>query len=651
MEFQKVRWQNFLSYGNKVTELDLNTNQSVSISGVNGHGKSVLLDVMHFVLIGKPFRKINVGQLVNTTNKKKCLTELYLKHNGKYVLIRRGLSPKIFEIFIDSVPITKNTKPIDADSKSLDQQKWLETFLNINSKTLKYTLFISSTNYTPFLQMTAADKRLFIEDILNIEIFSKILRALKIDFNVVKETLSECEKTFEKIESNIKLIEEMNEKQIKKSTETNETLIKEEQDRIEQCKQRIENMKSGVNTLSNEIEELRKSIICNDAELSNLEREVSEIQEEKKILESKKQELNKLYTEQLNKYNDNKSKGDKAIWKTTNDIKIESKEKQFFEENDSCPTCRHELTEEYKNQIIKEIDENIIKLKTLQEKQNIAYDKLKEFKQKIDTLNDKIQETSKQCLDVLNKTSNISHKMDIIRTEKRSNSKLIDEKENTIKKYNESRDSILLDIDKITKKIEELKKPKEKKELELKDTSELKTELQTAKNKIIEINNEKMTYEFAFQLLSDDGIKKYIIKKYIPLLNKYVNKFLDVFQAHYRLMFNEMLDETIAIKNYESLSYNSLSAGERARCDLSLLFAFLSISKSKEHVSSNIIILDEVADSNLDKDGIDGLIEIIAQLKSKGYTIFIISHRGELMNVFDITYQAVKNQFSYLEKV
>lgn len=651
MEFNSVKWRNFLSYGNAWTELELNSNKSINIIGTNGHGKSVLLDVMHFILTGKPFRKVNVGQLINTTNKKKCVVELNLKHNNKYVKIIRGLSPKIFKIFIDKNPITKDTKSIDEDSKALDQQKWLETFLSINSKTLKYTLFISSTNYSPFLQMSAGDKRLFIEDILNIEIFSKILKSLKIDFNIVKENISNNEQIISKLESNIKIIDEMNEKQLLKDKETNDGQIEEEQKRIKRIKDDIEDTNLDIANTRSNIEKLKKEREEISKQITTIEKEVPENREKELELKKKKIELQDLYDEQIKKYNDSKNKGDKASWDNDKKLKENKTKKRFYDNHDVCPTCEHELSEEFKKEITKETKENIVRLEVIQEKQENSFKKLAEFKQKIDKLTEAIEKISNKHIDILDKLTKITNNINIQQEKSRSKSELIESKTDSITRSIESMEKLQENIKEIKEKIVELKKPKKKEKTELKDTVKFLEDLKINKSKTKDLQTEKQIYEFAFKLLADNGIKKYIIKRYVPLLNKYVNQYLDLFQAHYRLMFDENLDETIAVKGYESLSYNSLSAGERARCDLSLLFAFLSISKTKEHVMSNIIILDEVADANLDKDGIDGLIEIIEQLKMRGYTIFIISHREELMNVFDVTYRAYKKKFSKLEKV
>ena len=206
MKFLKLSFKNFLSYGNKETSINLNSKQTTNICGTNGSGKSTFLDALHFVLTGKPYRKIKKSQIINSTNKKDCYTKLELEHKNKIILIERGIKPDCFKISIDG-------KAIDEDSKSIDQQAWLNQFLGINPKTLKHTFIISSSEYKPFLQMTLEEKRLFLEDILNIDMISNILKNLKKQFSIIKEDKKDIEQIIDKLKSNIKIIEDMLAKQ------------------------------------------------------------------------------------------------------------------------------------------------------------------------------------------------------------------------------------------------------------------------------------------------------------------------------------------------------------------------------------------------------------------------------------------------------
>ena len=166
--FEKIRWKNFLSTGNQFTEVQLNKNSTTLIVGNNGAGKSTILDALCFVLFGKAFRKINKPQLINTTNEKDCLVEIELKIGSTDWMIRRGIKPNIFEIYL-------NGSVLDQSSSAIDQQKYLEqSILKMNYKSFTQIVILGSSNFVPFMQLTAASRREVIEDLLDIKIFSSM---------------------------------------------------------------------------------------------------------------------------------------------------------------------------------------------------------------------------------------------------------------------------------------------------------------------------------------------------------------------------------------------------------------------------------------------------------------------------------------------
>jgi len=206
IEFTKVRFKNFGSFGNVFTEINLNENRMTLVSGSNGNGKSfALLDSITFALFGKPFRKINIPQLPNSINKKACLVEIEFSIGSSEYKIIRGLSPKKFEIY-------KNGELLNQDSKSKDYQKLLEDqILKMNYKSFTQVVILGSSSFVPFMQLSAADRRSVIEDILDINIFSGMNAILKGKMSVLKEDLKEKKQNIEiesvKIEKQSNLIE------------------------------------------------------------------------------------------------------------------------------------------------------------------------------------------------------------------------------------------------------------------------------------------------------------------------------------------------------------------------------------------------------------------------------------------------------------
>lgn len=189
--FEKIRWKNFLSYGNYFTQLSLDKTEMTLICGENGAGKTTFLDALTFCLFGKPFRNINIPQLQNSINAKDCLVECEFHVGNNKYMVRRGLNPKVFEVF-------KNDEMIDQDSKSKDYQKMLEEqILKMSYKAFCQVVILGSTNYVPFMRLPAADRRAIVESLLDISVFSAMNTILKDRVSTNKEDLRTCETNME----------------------------------------------------------------------------------------------------------------------------------------------------------------------------------------------------------------------------------------------------------------------------------------------------------------------------------------------------------------------------------------------------------------------------------------------------------------------
>ena len=176
IQFQRIRFKNFLSFGDTFTEINLKDFKSTLITGSNFSGKSgSLLDTLNFALFGRAFRSINKPQLINVYNKKNCLVELEFEKNNSNYLIRRGLKPGVFEIF-------QNGRQLDILSSVKDQQAEFEkTILNFSFQTFQQIVVLGSANYVPFMKLKPNDRRAVVDDILNLHIFTKMADKLKAD--------------------------------------------------------------------------------------------------------------------------------------------------------------------------------------------------------------------------------------------------------------------------------------------------------------------------------------------------------------------------------------------------------------------------------------------------------------------------------------
>ena len=195
--FEKIRWKNFLSYGNYFTQITLNKSEMTLICGDNGAGKTTFLDAICFCLFGKPFRNINIPQLANSINGKDCLVECEFTIGQNKYLVKRGLSPKVFEVY-------KNGTLLDQDSKSKDYQKMLEEqILKMSYKSFCQVVILGSTNYIPFMRLPAADRRSIVESLLDIGIFSSMNVVLKNRIASNREDIRSCESGIEILQNKV----------------------------------------------------------------------------------------------------------------------------------------------------------------------------------------------------------------------------------------------------------------------------------------------------------------------------------------------------------------------------------------------------------------------------------------------------------------
>ena len=179
--FKKLRYRNFLSTGDNFTEIILNQSSSTLIIGQNGAGKSTMLDALSFGLFGKAHRNINKNQMINSINNKSCVVEVEFSANGSDYRIVRGIKPIKFEIWRDETLVNQ-------DSHNKEYQKVLEqNILKLNHKSFHQIVVLGSSSFIPFMQLPAQHRRDVIEDLLDINVFSKMNMILKERQSVLRE--------------------------------------------------------------------------------------------------------------------------------------------------------------------------------------------------------------------------------------------------------------------------------------------------------------------------------------------------------------------------------------------------------------------------------------------------------------------------------
>ena len=317
--FEKVRWKNFLSTGDRFTEVQLNRSPSTLIVGQNGAGKSTLLDALSFALFGKPHRDINKPQLVNSINNKNCVVEVEFSIGSHKFRVTRGIKPGKFEIY-------QNDQMVNQSANARDYQKFLEqNILKLNHKSFHQIVVLGSSSFIPFMQLQASHRREVIEDLLDINIFSKMNNIVKERNAKLKEQLKDAGYQLDLIKEKINL----QRKYIREVTELNDESIRQKQAQIEEFQSEVATLQLQNTELSSEVEEKQPTL---EGSL--------------KSLHDKKQTL-------LHYQADFKSKINALV-----------KEAKFYESNDTCPSCSQDISEDLKRSKMHEAESKASELKT-----------------------------------------------------------------------------------------------------------------------------------------------------------------------------------------------------------------------------------------------------------------------------------------------
>ena len=315
--FKTIRWKNFLSTGNHWTEIDLQEHSTNLIVGTNGAGKSTMLDALTFGLFNKPFRKINKPQLVNTTNEKDCVVEIEFQVNSRNYLVRRGIKPNVFDIEMNGEMLHRQ-----ADDRS-NQKILEENILKVNYKSFTQIVILGSSTFVPFMQLTTANRREVIEDLLDIRIFSAMNNLLKEKMRTQKDQIKSLD--------------------LKKDT------LKDKMKMQKNFIEELESLgKTNIDSNTQKIDGLMKEVEVYIRENSALEENVFKY--------TKEQEYVTGAADKLVKPNNLRGKISQKVGTIT-------KEHKFFTENTVCPTCTQDIEESFRLNKIEEAQNKAKELK------------------------------------------------------------------------------------------------------------------------------------------------------------------------------------------------------------------------------------------------------------------------------------------------
>ena len=396
--FKTIRYKNFLSTGNSWTTIDLLSTKTTLVVGHNGAGKSTMLDALAFALFGKAHRNISKPQLVNTINNKDCVVEIEFTVSGSNLKVVRGIKPNKFEIW-------KDGSMINQSSHAKEYQKILEqNIIKLNHKSFHQIVVLGSSSFIPFMQLPAQHRRDVIEDLLDINVFSKMNQILKEKNSILKDDLKsvdyDAELNKEKLDLQNKYIKEV------------EALSVEQ---INSKESDISNAQEEINTLQ-----------CENVSLSaEIEERSDGLQESLKENHDKRQSLLHYQAEFNQK------------------IKTLVKETKFYEENDTCPTCTQDISSEVRDS----------KLATAKEKATELNSAVRDVSEKSVTVESAIERLTDTAGEIRDKTSIIT-----------SNNKAIGRLQEQIKSINSSIEQIRGssgDLSKSREELETLKKLKD----------------------------------------------------------------------------------------------------------------------------------------------------------------------------------------------
>lgn len=570
--FHRIEFQNFMSYGNYTSAIQLDKNRLTLIQGDNGAGKTTALLALAYNLFGKTFNKATKANLINKKNKKGMVTRSWFSIGNDNYFIERGEKPSIFRV-------TCNDKELDVDGDSRDFQKRLENeILQFDLKTFT-RLICLGYDYIRFFELTTQERREFIESVLDLSNLSEMSKKIKELYKEDSDLLVKYELNLNGKRSN----KEIYEKQF-------ETLSKDNESMIVDYKNKIQSLTDA------NAELLRK--------YQDLENESYNVNKEYKDIDA-------LVEENRTKVANIRVEFEKIRLKKNNNIQAI----EFYNKHSDCPTCHQKIEDSFRKHTIellekenKEFDNNIEEFKTLVKSYNEVIDN---FSEQSKVLRDKLQEYN----------SKISgYKQEIV-----SNNKLITETKELLNKAENNGN-----LAEVKTNIEEV----------LKDISDFE-------HKIDVLNLRIKIYKDTLVILSENGVKKAIIDNYIDIINSKVNEYLEDFGCSFDFSMDSEFDETIRLDFRDDVKYESLSAGQKQRLDLSIFLSFREIAQLRSKSSANILLLDEILDTNLDDDGVSKIIDIL--LKQDKINILAISHNSTCKELFENVINIKKKKYGFSE--
>lgn len=574
VNFNSIKLKNFLSVGNDLVEVNFKTGISI-IAGTNkdkldrrnGVGKSTIADSIHFAIFGETIREIPRSNIINNITQKRTHVELSFS-------IIEGNETNHYNI-VRSLKPTKCFLFINDEDKTestiINTTNRIKELLSASSELFQNCVIMSINTTLPFMAQKKVEKRKFIEGILKLEVFSQMLQVARLEHN---EVLKDYEST------NKELIHQNNYKDI--SIKQIEVKKEEDKNKVDRCEQDLARKNKKISTLQKQITEP-------DLEL------VRSIKEKKVSFDAKiptiQEAIDNFYLKVM---------GYEA------EIKMFKKTLGKIGTNLSeCPVCLHEISSDDRDHIEEEKCKIATDIKVREEDIkdiHVQINSLKDIKDTYTSESNKCKSFLKECLVAVESNRRVRSTIDDIQEE--------------IEEINKE----IIDINSITDNYKDLN-------LQLKKYTE---EVSILENQVETLSNDNKILEFVKFVLSEEGVKSYIVKKILNILNNRLLYYLDKMDANCVCKFNEFFEEEIKNDKGKECSYFNFSGAERKNIDLACLFTFMDIRRMQGDVSYNLVMFDELLDSSLDEKGVELVIKILKdRVDQYKEGVYIISHRKE----------------------
>jgi exonuclease SbcC len=569
--FESILIKNFLSVGEFPIILKFNygisliTGENKDTGGKNGIGKSTITDAIYWNLFGNTLRDLKKDKILH--NKSKNNGQVDLSFN---VENEEGLKRYTVSRFLEPSKITILCNDEDITPSTIPStDELIKKIIGGTEEVFKNSVIMSANNTLPFMAQKKIEKRKFIEGILQLDIFGEMLLKIRSEYNDYKKENDILSNDFVNQQKNLEIFErqKLNGEEIKNNK------IKSVTEKIELNKKSILELTSTSNIDINVIK----------TDISNIENKV-------KILDNG---LKKLQSENTNIVN-NKAE----IYAEIHQLKKEKH--KIIDKGNTCPVCNRDYCKEDIDSVAKkmkdldlQIDIESKKYEAILAKKEANEFKLKELNNGISKLKNKHKELNSE----LTKASVIKQKI-----------------ENLIEKNKEYDDDIL--------------KIKSEKYDYDKNITDCNNKIENLNNNLLNVKKQLQVLDSCKFIVSEDGVKTFIIKKILNVLNERLNFYLKTFDAPCSCQFNDVFEETIYNEQGKECSYFNFSGGERKRIDVAVLFMFQDILRLHSGVSYSLNIYDELFDSALDDLGIDKILNIL-KLKVEKYkeSVYIISHK------------------------